>query len=101
MAVCRYCDREMTTATSCAVEAMHLDGRRVAMVPNGTEPGWPSGQRCHDCGVQPGGFHHLGCDMQRCPLCRGQMMLCGCRFDEDGPDEDGPDEDDPDEDDVA
>ena len=32
--------------------------------------------------------------MQQCPLCRGQMMTCDCRFDEDGPDEDELDDDD-------
>ena len=39
--------------------------------------------RCGDCGVRRGRFHHLGCDIQRCPVCRGQMISCGCRFDED------------------
>lgn len=59
------------------------------MIAFGSEPGPPIlSLRCGDCGVVRGGHHHLGCDMQRCPLCRGQMMLCDCRFDEDGPDED-------------
>jgi hypothetical protein len=35
--------------------------------------------------VQPGGHHHPGCDIQRCPACDGQLFSCGCRFDEDGP----------------
>jgi hypothetical protein len=26
--------------------------------------------------------------MQHCPLCGGQMLACGCRFDEDPPDDD-------------
>jgi hypothetical protein len=26
MAVCTWCDREMTTARSCTIEALHLDG---------------------------------------------------------------------------
>lgn len=86
MAVCRWCNKEMRGAMSCSVGALHLDGKRVEMI------SWGAGGRhergkCHDCGVAPGGFHHLGCDLQRCPLCRRQMMTCGCRFDEDGPDE--------------
>jgi hypothetical protein len=36
----------------------------------------------------PSRFHHPGCDLQECPLCGGQLLSCGCRFDEDGP-EDG------------
>jgi hypothetical protein len=38
--------------------------------------------------VEWGGLHHLGCDMQICPCCGGQLLSCGCRFDEDGPDDD-------------
>ena len=95
MAICQFCEREMTTASTCSVEAMHRDGVRIEMLPNGTEthcggPGKPV--RCHDCGVAPGGFHHLGCDWQQCPVCGGQMFTCGCRFDEDGDLDDDDDE---------
>jgi hypothetical protein len=89
MAVCRWCEQEMTTASSCTVGVFHIEGRPVQMIAFGSEPGPPTlCLRCGDCGVVRGGHHHLGCDVQRCPLCRGQMMTCGCRFDEDGRDED-------------
>jgi hypothetical protein len=64
---------------------MHRNGVPVPMIRWGMEPGWSMPSRCGDCGVKPGGFHHLGCDLQRCPVCGGQMLSCGCRFDEDGP----------------
>ena len=92
MAVCDWCKREMTTAASCSAAALHRGGQAIRMIPWGKERGWAARTRCGDCGVMRGGFHHPGCDIQRCPLCFGQMMSCDCRFDEDGPDEDDEDE---------
>jgi hypothetical protein len=85
MAVCSWCHGEMETAISCVVDAFHRNGRRFDMSPFGGEPGRrASGDRCGDCGVIRGGWHHPGCDLQGCPVCGGQLMSCGCRFDEDG-----------------
>jgi hypothetical protein len=53
------------------------------MIRFGSEGSWQGlGRRCGDCGVARGGLHHLGCDIQRCPVCGRQMFTCGCRFDE-------------------
>ena len=35
---------------------------------------------CHDCGCKEGELHDLGCDMERCPFCGGQLITCGCRY---------------------
>lgn len=86
MAVCYFCEQEMTLAASCTVEVLHQGGRPVPMS-RATRP-WSRHGRCGDCGVRIGGIHHLGCDVARCPLCRGQMIGCDCRYDEDPPDND-------------
>jgi predicted Zn-ribbon and HTH transcriptional regulator len=37
-------------------------------------------ERCHDCGIENknGNIHHWGCDIERCPKCKGQLISCGC-----------------------
>jgi len=91
MSVCQFCLLEMTAAPSCDVRVLHVDGEPVGMLAWSARGRRWRDRRCPDCGVAPEGFHHLGCDMQRCPLCAGQMISCDCRFDEDGPDPDDED----------
>ncbi|HSL58462.1 MAG TPA: hypothetical protein VK866_11520 [Acidimicrobiales bacterium] len=87
MAVCDWCDQEMTRNVSCTVTAFHRSGIAHPLPPNRSQ------RPCGDCGTPPRGFHHPGCDMAQCPLCRGQAISCGCRFDEDGPDHHDEDDD--------
>ena len=85
MAVCPWCNQEMTTAASCGIEAFHRHGKHIPLPRYRRKRGWP--ERCGDCGVTVGGVHHPGCDLADCPVCGCQMFSCGCRFDEDGPDD--------------
>ena len=80
---CEVCKKEMMVATTrtCTVNQSveYPDGTELPSLPNhfGEQDG-----RCHDCGIKHGGKHHPGCDVERCPRCKGQLISCGC-FDED------------------
>lgn len=83
MAVCRYCHNEMTdpATISCSRDTIvFVDGQTMAAVPYLLEDsGRSANERCHDCSVAVGGYHHPGCDMERCPRCGDrQLFLCGC-----------------------
>jgi len=68
----------MTSAASCTVTALHIGDLPFPLARHRR-----SGDgRCGDCGVEPGGYHHLGCDLVRCPRSGRQLITCGCPFDE-------------------
>jgi hypothetical protein len=54
---------------------------RLERVSYGQETRYPPptpGERCHDCNVQPGRYHHSGCDWEECPRCHRQVISCPC-----------------------
>ena len=37
-------------------------------------------ERCGDCQALEGEYHELGCDLERCPFCGGQLISCDCCY---------------------
>jgi hypothetical protein len=72
MAVCRQCDNEMKTPTSCRPDLIAIRGRLLEPVRWGAERGrerWVVDSPCRDCNTPVGGVHHPGCCLERCPAC--------------------------------
>ena len=77
MANCEYCKCEMETEQQCTQPTkILLNGQ---LWDRNTEY-YDVNNRCHDCGILnvPGHLHHLGCDIERCPCCKGQLISCSC-----------------------
>ena len=85
MAVCKLCEKEMLEGSSCLPSKLRWIPKRGRVVDyerirNGEEKryGAVEPDRCHDCSVMPGGYHHPGCDVEECPRCGGQLISCFC-----------------------
>jgi hypothetical protein len=67
----------------------HANGVAFARIPYASESydlqgeGYDDYPHCGDCGVAIGQLHVAGCDWEQCPKCHGQLLSCGCKFDED------------------
>lgn len=83
MCKCEDCKKEMETARSCVFPYLIHKGkaydRRITQE-HIDDWGYTTKDRCGDCGIQmkAGNVHHYGCDIERCPICGGQLISCDC-----------------------
>ena len=83
MAICSWCNKEMLdeNVVTCIgnLEIEFSTGEVLAAIKyNPQYENMSENQRCHDCNVKVGGYHHPGCDMEICPKCDGQLLSCDC-----------------------
>lgn len=83
MAKCR-CGREMIAQRGCKYSHLECEGKFYKRIKVGDfeENGFPlcDDGTCHDCGAMEGYYHHVNCDVERCPICGGQLLGCDCRI---------------------
>lgn len=81
MAKCEMCGKEMLNHVSCSSNLIVANNKIYPRIKVGDQqdllPINP-GERCHDCGAPYGGYHHMNCDSERCPICGEQLLGCNC-----------------------
>ncbi len=82
MATCPDCGREIEGTTSCVRQHFRMGNRLVPRIKYGDERRaaveYTFEERCDDCGVEIGGYHHRDCAIEQCPLCGDYVTVCYC-----------------------
>lgn len=76
MAMCNACRQEMKYGVGCTLKTLILKDGNIYS--RSTEHFNEPDGFCHDCKAPHGEYHHLGCDVERCPRCGGQLISCDC-----------------------
>lgn len=75
-ATCEDCNQTMNPGGGCTYTHVRTEtGDLVQRIRCGEGADWGA-PICHDCNAGDGQFHHAGCDVERCPQCGSQMLMC-------------------------
>lgn len=83
-ATCKGCYQTKKGGNGCIPHTYQCDGKAHVAVLYGDEregyqnTGSKPAKLCHDCHAPIGKPHHVGCDIERCPICSKQLTTCGC-----------------------
>ena len=76
--LCRHCGKNIfdpRTLTCAGGYIDYEDGESFRRMPYPED----EKERCPKCSVSPGGFHHDGCYIERCPRCGERLVSCACK----------------------
>lgn len=81
--ICEVCGKDIEKAHGCIESKVFIDGTwhtRKRFTSDNVTPLLEADLHCFDCGVEPGKYHHWGCDREQCPKCGGQLISCECNI---------------------
>jgi hypothetical protein len=80
MAQCQWCEQDMPSVDGCTVTFFDdfLEQGPTQRLKYGEEGAPPPNERCRDCECLVGHYHHPGCCIEVCPVCKEQAMSCDC-----------------------
>lgn len=81
---CEICKKKMLKVDGCSVDTINIEGKTFERIKVGDVYDLAEGIedeefRCHDCNAKNGHYHHWGCDNERCPACKQQLINCQCK----------------------
>lgn len=78
--ICWRCNRDRQFSTTCNCSAIIYHGEKYQPIKFGDEKNtdYKDLERCYDCNVVKGGFHHSGCEVEECPRCSNPILICRC-----------------------
>lgn len=81
---CEICKKDILTSDGCSIDTINVEGKTYKRIKVGDKDDFNQGIedtefRCHDCNAKNGHYHHWGCDVERCPSCKQQLISCECK----------------------